>query len=103
MAKERHSGLEDEIVTFVKIPDAASRRRPVGSVAPPRSSAAFSSRAEHTETDNDPALSEVSVLALDGMPEDSRYLERAVLGEGGMGKLFLTRDERVGRDIAMKV
>jgi serine/threonine-protein kinase len=33
----------------------------------------------------------------------SRYAELGVLGEGGMGKVHLCRDERIGREVAMKV
>jgi serine/threonine-protein kinase len=36
-------------------------------------------------------------------PTSSRYAELGVLGEGGMGKVHLCRDERIGREVAMKV
>jgi eukaryotic-like serine/threonine-protein kinase len=43
-----------------------------------------------------------------GLPRDAvhdrdRYRERSVLGEGGMGRIHLFQDTRVGRDVAMKV
>jgi serine/threonine-protein kinase len=99
MAKERHSGFEDEVVTFVKLPDANSRRRTLASQPPPRASSAFSSRVAGDEGD----LVDASGLTPDAVHEENRYHEREVLGEGGMGKIFLCRDERVGRDVAMKV
>ena len=36
-------------------------------------------------------------------PTSTRYAELGVLGEGGMGKVHLCRDERIGREVAMKV
>lgn len=36
-------------------------------------------------------------------PTSSRYDELGVLGEGGMGKVHLCRDARIGREVAMKV
>jgi eukaryotic-like serine/threonine-protein kinase len=36
-------------------------------------------------------------------PTSIRYAELGVLGEGGMGKVHLCRDERIGREVAMKV
>ncbi|MEO8799420.1 MAG: hypothetical protein ABI551_16130, partial [Polyangiaceae bacterium] len=45
-----------------------------------------------------PDLASVEAEAL-----ERRYETRAPLGEGGMGEVFLCRDARIGRDVAMKV
>ena len=41
------------------------------------------------------------------VPKDAdfkdRYSSRDLLGEGGMGEVRLTRDARIGREVAMKV
>jgi serine/threonine-protein kinase len=97
MAEETQSQLEDDVVTVVKLPEAPIARR----IAPAsgRASTAFGSRAPGDES----ALVEASGLAPDVIHEGARYAEREVLGEGGMGKIFLCHDERVGRDVAMKV
>jgi hypothetical protein len=97
MAEERHSQLEEEVVTVVKLPEAPSGKRNAASGG--RASTAFSSRAAGDES----ALVEASGLAPDTVHEGARYTEREVLGEGGMGKIFLCHDERVGRNVAMKV
>jgi tRNA A-37 threonylcarbamoyl transferase component Bud32 len=42
-------------------------------------------------------------LPLDAVHDRERYRERSVLGEGGMGRIHLFQDARIGRDVAMKV
>jgi serine/threonine-protein kinase len=53
--------------------------------------------------ERDPEFFALTGLPPDAIHEETRYQEREVLGEGGMGRIFLCRDERVGRDVAMKV
>src|SRR5262245_56999763 len=43
-----------------------------------------------------------SELLIETQP-DTRYESRALLGEGGMGEVRLCKDQRFGRDVAMKV
>lgn len=40
---------------------------------------------------------------VDAEQSSPRYAEVALLGEGGMGKVHLCRDQRIGREVAMKV
>lgn len=43
------------------------------------------------------------VASLEAVALEKRYETRTPLGEGGMGEVFLCRDARIGRDVAMKV
>jgi tRNA A-37 threonylcarbamoyl transferase component Bud32 len=50
-----------------------------------------------------PVYVDASTLPVDFIDEKERYRERITLGEGGMGRINLTTDKRIGRDVAMKV
>ncbi len=96
MAEEKHSLLDEEGVTIVKLPEPPSGHRHVSSKA----SVGFAAKAAGDEST---ALVDASGLPPDAAHDESRYTERELLGEGGMGKIFLQHDGRIGRDIAMKV
>ncbi|MGD8863016.1 MAG: serine/threonine-protein kinase [Myxococcales bacterium] len=119
MGENRQDGRESEPVTLVRKPpapragvDASGARSARKSPAP----AADSSEAPAGAGDNrhSPALAETlsqsgeAASVVDGLPNDAtqndnRYEERSLLGEGGMGRIHLCHDGRVGRDVAMKV
>jgi len=146
MAKERHSGFDDDVITFVKLPESDSHRRQAVAPKPVHDHTAHTAHtthathATHAAAEQDDAEDEtrpssaISTLAhkpasaderlenesqqnqpldsnpisIAGLPADAihdekRYDERELLGEGGMGRIYLCRDERIGRDVAMKV
>ena len=135
MAKERHSGFDDDVITFVKLPEADSHRRQAVATKPvpdrpssvhpqqqddaeeeARPSSAISTlahksasadeRVENESQPNRPPDSNpisIAGLPADAIHDEKRYDERELLGEGGMGRIYLCRDDRVGRDVAMKV
>jgi len=48
-------------------------------------------------------LVDASALPPDSVDDETRYDQRELLGEGGMGRIHLYEDGRIGRDVAMKV
>jgi len=123
MAKERHSGFDDDVITFVKMPEADSHRRQAVAPKPvsdahadidardeQRPSSAISTLAhksasadEHDNLPLDSSPISIAGLPADAIHDEKRYDERELLGEGGMGRIYLCRDDRIGRDVAMKV
>ncbi len=77
-------------------PDLAGQPRPA-------SSRAASAYAAPAEGDRLTQLVDASAAPPEAIGEAERYEDLALLAEGGMGRIFLTTDRRVGRDVAMKV
>jgi serine/threonine-protein kinase len=106
MAEKSHSEGETDPVTLVKLPKpeglSGSRAVQAAEVAGGAVAAVVAAGVRQRQSDpGDP-------LAASGLPPDAvqavdRYVERSVLGEGGMGRIHLCHDTRVGRDVAMKV
>jgi serine/threonine-protein kinase len=121
MAEKRQSEGEGDAITLVKLPKmdgtSASRvARPEGTAQslalspspPPPPAMGASIPAPRASSSGGEIDARQDPLAPSGLPPDAvhdrdRYLERSVLGEGGMGRIHLCNDTRVGRDVAMKV
>src|SRR5262245_32527508 len=123
MAEKRHSEGEGDAVTLVHMPvprpEGVSASRVAQNVVQPSpqvgGGAQVGSSGEAPVVNagavgvarrSDPPAPDplsASGLAPDAVHERDRYLERSVLGEGGMGRIHLSHDTRVGRDVAMKV
>jgi eukaryotic-like serine/threonine-protein kinase len=46
---------------------------------------------------------DLTAVRLEELPFDQRYAMRSLLGHGGMGEVLLCSDQRIGREIALKV
>jgi eukaryotic-like serine/threonine-protein kinase len=64
---------------------------------------ATSAYTESVAQDDAKTLVDASGLPPDSVAEHDRYKQRSLLAEGGMGRILLSTDQRIGRDVAMKV
>jgi len=112
MAEERHSDHDLDSVTLVKIPLQAevSQKRvalPVQEEPPTTKLKPHELPAKELGKEL-PAKENGIINDGGGLPRASsievdRYAVRSVIGEGGMGRIHLALDTRIGRDVAMKV
>jgi len=100
MGEERESEAELEVVTLINGQPSkrdSGKREAQADVAAQPGSAELGASPSQTD-----ALL-AGALPADAQHDRDRYLERSILGEGGMGRIHLCSDTRVGRDVAMKV
>jgi len=97
MAENRHGDGENDPVTMVKQP------RPAGASASRLAQAEALPEPQPPPPPVRPQALDTTGLPAAAVNERDRYIERSVLGEGGMGRIHLCHDSRIGRDVAMKV
>ncbi len=68
-----------------------------------RGSRATGAYAESRDQDEKPPLVDASGLPPEQVQDKDRYSELSLLAEGGMGRIHVTSDQRIGRDVVMKV
>jgi tRNA A-37 threonylcarbamoyl transferase component Bud32 len=68
-----------------------------------QSSKATGAYAEARYKDEKPPLVDASGLPPEVVQDKDRYSELTLLAEGGMGRIHVTSDQRIGRDVVMKV
>lgn len=103
---DQHSPMADEHIEVEDDEDTLVRAPETDSASGDRAAAKSSDRASYTATPHgqDAApLVDASPLPPPSDRGDGRYLTKSLLGEGGMGKIHLAQDSRIGRDVAMKV
>ncbi len=66
-------------------------------------SRATTAYAESIAKDEEEVLVDASGMPPESVPEKERYKQRSLLAEGGMGRILLSTDQQIGRDVAMKV
>ena len=97
MGEQRHSDGEEDPITLIKPPKRG------GASAATQGELRARSAYAHTAPDDTAQLVDTTALPLESSSDGTRYEQQQMLGEGGMGKIYLSRDSRIGRDVAMKV
>lgn len=107
---DMNSNETDEHDTLIRQPKTDTRNKPPSKRAmannpvPPRAGSPRPDEARAaTQLSESPPELETAGLPPVALDLRDRYQAGSLLGEGGMGRIFLTTDSRIGRDVAMKV